>query len=225
MLRKSKMKWTEQMNKDILQCKKKPKEQTSSQNPPCNRNGRRKGYIEVAKELWDEKGYARLELKSRNLRDQASRLEKLQGCVMDGYGGDARAVNADEGQQRTLSAATVFDYSQERFEDEDQNTSENANFTTQSQSDLYITATQSSAFIWPVAGRIVHSHAENLLQDHIEVPGLFPSHEITSKPSCVHCRQRSNGVEIQNTYNKITTGGKTRSLPHIRKQEATSLSN
>ena len=95
MSRKPKMKWTEQMNKDILECKRKAKELTSSQNPPCNRNGRRKGYIEVMKELWDEKGYAHLELKSQNLRDQASRLEKLQGCVMDDYGEDARAVNAD----------------------------------------------------------------------------------------------------------------------------------
>ena len=178
------MKWTEQMNKDILECKRKAKELTSSQNPPCNRNGRRKGYIEVMKELWDEKGYAHLELKSQNLRDQASRLEKLQGCVMDDYGEDARAANADGGGQSALSAAADFDYSQESFGDEDQNTRENANFTTQSHSDLHITATQSPADIRPVAGRIVQSHAENLLQDHIEVPGLLPSHEITSKPSC-----------------------------------------
>lgn len=27
-------------------------------------NGRRKGYIEIMKELWDEKGYGHLELKS-----------------------------------------------------------------------------------------------------------------------------------------------------------------
>lgn len=39
------------------------------------------------------------------------------------------------------------------------------------------------------------THAENLLQDHIEVPGLFPSHKITSKPSCVHWGRRSDGVD------------------------------
>ena len=71
------MKWTAQRNKDILECKRKTKQLTSSQNPPCNRNDRRKGYIEVMRELWDEKGYAHLELKSQNLRDQASLLEKL----------------------------------------------------------------------------------------------------------------------------------------------------
>lgn len=212
MSRKPKMKWTEQMNKDILECKRKAKELTSSQNPPCNRNGRRKGYIEVMKELWDEKGYAHLELKSQNLRDQASRLEKLQGGVMDDYGEDARAVNADGGDQSALSAAADFDYSQESFGDEDQNTRENANFTTQSHSDLHITTTQSPADIRPVAGRVVQSHGENLLQDHIEVPGLLPSHEITSKPSCVHWGRRSDGVEmmlntssIDTAYNEITT--------------------
>ena len=39
-------------------------ELTTSQNLPCNRNGRRKGYVEVMKELWDGKGYIHFELKS-----------------------------------------------------------------------------------------------------------------------------------------------------------------
>ena len=55
---KPEMKWTEQTNEDILECKTKAVELASSQNPRSNRNGRRKGYIEVMKELWDEKGYA-----------------------------------------------------------------------------------------------------------------------------------------------------------------------
>ena len=70
--------------------------------------------------------------------------------------------------------------------------------------------------------RTVQSHAENLLQDHIEVPGLLPSHEITSKPSYVHWGRRSDGVEIMlNTssidtaYNEITTWRKNTFLvPH-----------
>ena len=86
---------------------------------------------------------------------------------------------------------------------------------------MHITATQSPADIRPVAGRTVQSHAENLLQDHIEVPGLLPSHEITSKPSYVHWG-RSDGVEIMlNTssidtaYNEITTWRKNTFLvPH-----------
>ena len=34
--RKPKVKWTEQMNKDVLECKKKAQELVSSENPPCN---------------------------------------------------------------------------------------------------------------------------------------------------------------------------------------------
>lgn len=136
---------------------------------------------------------------------------------MDDYVEDARAVNADGAYQSALSAAADFDYGQENFGDEDQNTSENANlanFTTLSYSDLHITATQSPEDRRSVAGRIVQSRAENLHQDHIEVPGLLPSHEITTKPSCVYWVRRSDGVEIMlNTssidtaYIDITTGG------------------
>ena len=52
--RKPKVKWTEQMNKDVLECKKKAQELVSSENPPCNENGRKRGYIDVMKELWDD---------------------------------------------------------------------------------------------------------------------------------------------------------------------------
>ena len=41
----------------------------SSNNPRYYTNGRKKGYIEVMKDLWEEKGYGYLELKSQNLRD------------------------------------------------------------------------------------------------------------------------------------------------------------
>ena len=45
----------------------------SSNIPPYYANGRKKGYfnIEEMKDLWEEKGYGYLELKSQNLRDQA----------------------------------------------------------------------------------------------------------------------------------------------------------
>ena len=48
----------------------------SSNNSSYYKNERKKGYIELIKDLWEEKGYGYLELKSENLRDQASRLEK-----------------------------------------------------------------------------------------------------------------------------------------------------
>lgn len=38
--RKLKVKWTEQINKHVLKCKKKVLELVSSENPPCNESGR-----------------------------------------------------------------------------------------------------------------------------------------------------------------------------------------
>ena len=81
--RKSKVKWTQQMNKDVLECKKKGQELVSSENPPCNENGRRRGHIDVMKQLWDNMEYKNLQLKSQNLRDQASRLEKIRNNGTD----------------------------------------------------------------------------------------------------------------------------------------------
>ena len=81
--RKSKVKWTQQMNKDVLECRKKGQELVSSENPPCNENGRRRGHIDVMKQLWDNMEYKNLQLKSQNLRDQASRLEKIRNNGTD----------------------------------------------------------------------------------------------------------------------------------------------
>ena len=76
MSRKSKrIKWTEEMNRDLLDCKKQAIESLSSESNP--HNGRRKGYIKPMTELWIGKGYGHLGLSGQNLRDQAARLEKL----------------------------------------------------------------------------------------------------------------------------------------------------
>ena len=48
--RKSKVKWTERMNNDILECKRKAKELVSSEKSPCNENGRKRGYVDIMKE-------------------------------------------------------------------------------------------------------------------------------------------------------------------------------
>ena len=74
------VKWSDRMNSDLLECKRRAKELTSSQDPLCNANGKKKGYIMVMKELWEQKGYGHLGLKGQNYRDQASRLEKAQEC-------------------------------------------------------------------------------------------------------------------------------------------------
>ena len=64
------------MNEDLLECKRKAQELITSSGAPVNANGRKKGYIEIMKNLWDAKGYGDLGLKPQNLPDQASRLKK-----------------------------------------------------------------------------------------------------------------------------------------------------
>ena len=103
--RKPKVKWTEQMNKDVLECKKKAQELVSSENPPCNENGRKRGYIEVMKELWDDIRYKNLQLKSQNLWDQASRLEKIRNNRTD-LSIRERSV---DGGMITITTATIDD--------------------------------------------------------------------------------------------------------------------
>ena len=50
-------KWTDQMNCDLLDCKKKSLVVTKSDKPPLKEDGRKKGYMQVMKELWEEMGY------------------------------------------------------------------------------------------------------------------------------------------------------------------------
>ena len=83
MSRKSKVKWTQQVNTDVFECKRKAQELVTSGNAPFNLNGRRKGYIEAMKELWEEKVYGILGIKGQYLRDQAARLEKNQDALME----------------------------------------------------------------------------------------------------------------------------------------------
>ena len=66
------------MNNDLLECKRKAQDLVVSNEAPRNKNGKKKGYIEVMALLWEEKGYKHLGIKSQNLRDQASRLEKIR---------------------------------------------------------------------------------------------------------------------------------------------------
>ena len=87
------------MNKDVLDCKRRAMEMISSGNPLRNENGRKSGYIEVMKRLWDEMGYENLGIKAQNLRDQAARLEGMQESSEDTTSQDSRATN-DLGNSR-----------------------------------------------------------------------------------------------------------------------------
>ena len=95
--RKPKVKWTNQMNNDVLECKRRAQELVASDSAPLNGNGRKKRCIEVLKQLWQEKGYGHLALKGQNLRDQASKLEKCQeGLVDESCVNGATGIRIDE---------------------------------------------------------------------------------------------------------------------------------
>ena len=77
------LKWSSDMISDLLECKKRAQELASSKEPARNTNGRKKGYMKILKERWDDLGYAGLNLTCQNLRDQAARMEKTMGNVRD----------------------------------------------------------------------------------------------------------------------------------------------
>ena len=96
-----KIKWTEQMNNDVLECKRQAKELISSQNPSRNENGKKKGYIEVMKQLWYDKGYGQLE--NDNVRNQAAKLEKMpeyaeESNIIDTSGNDTGEIDKESRQ-------------------------------------------------------------------------------------------------------------------------------
>ena len=64
------------MVKDLLACKEKALGLTNSDNPSLLRNGRKKGYMSIMKELWDDLGYGGLSLSAQNLRDHAAKGER-----------------------------------------------------------------------------------------------------------------------------------------------------
>ena len=73
------IKWTEDMTADLLICREKAMaehQRQSGQNiaPGC----RRKGYMELMRLSWEEKGYASLGLTAQNLRDKAAQLIRSQ---------------------------------------------------------------------------------------------------------------------------------------------------
>lgn len=79
---RGRLEWTEEMNTAVLECKKKALILVKSDQAPVLESGKKKGYMRVMKELWDDMGYEHMKLSSQNLRDQAARLEKSMGDVV-----------------------------------------------------------------------------------------------------------------------------------------------
>ena len=80
-LQSNRRKWTAVKNSDLLECKLEAKALANSENPPRKENGRKRGYMSIKKNLWEERGYAELQLSEQNLRDQAAKLEQTLGNV------------------------------------------------------------------------------------------------------------------------------------------------
>ena len=103
------------------------------------------GYIAVMTELWVEKGYEHLGIKSQNLWDQASRLEKMDDgigeiCATDATNGGV--ANADNiGDQSALGGIlrNLFMPPQQESEDFENgdNISQNANLNPANSLDLH----------------------------------------------------------------------------------------
>ena len=110
------------MNNDVLECKRRVQELVASDSAPLNRNVRKKGYIEVMKQLSEEKGYGHLALKGQNLRDQASRLEKCQeGLADESCVNGATVISIDESILPSGNSDTVFVEGNRNIEREDAN--------------------------------------------------------------------------------------------------------
>ena len=86
------------MNSDVLECKAKAKELTELQDPPRYADGKKRGYMSVLKELWDERGYFHLGLSELHLRNQAAYLERVMGNVQDTILRNAQGTESETGQ-------------------------------------------------------------------------------------------------------------------------------
>ena len=200
--RKLKVKWTEQMNKDILECKKKGQEVISSENPPCNENGRKRGYIDVMKELWDDMGYNNLQFKSQNLRDQASRLEKIRN-----NGTDLSIRERSVEDPGNITSTSEYS-SQENIENESQNNqnreSGNANSPTRG-----LNLHSAEPLQIPIESRVTMGDWPDVSDD---VPECLPTYATVNLPGSVNWGRNSDGgmitittATIDDAYNEVTT--------------------
>ena len=194
--RKSKVKWTEWMNNDMLECKKKAKELASSENPPCSESGRKRGYVDIMKELWDGMRYVQLGLKSQNLRDQAARLEKMTSNETAGT--VERYATKDANLSRTRSDCTTQDFAENESQSNQDVEGENGNSTV-IDLDLHMTGNEQGV----EERKDTIDNSSQVLND---VPGCLP------RKSAGRTQSYSDGEIItinssliDRAYNEITT--------------------
>ena len=207
------------MNGDVLECKRKAQELITSDRAPVNGNGRKKGYIEVMKDLWDAKGYGHLGLKPQNLRDQASTLEKIQEGSVDISLSNSRATSGfDEPMygSGTQSASNINRLDSADLFGLDVQTagsyeSRYANSQGTARSDLHKTSASVSTTEIPGDAELLEQ-AEQNDQNNECMPGCLPEHNVVDKPSMITWGIRSDGSLIviptsiiTDAYNEIVT--------------------
>lgn len=180
--RTKRMKWTEQMNLDCLDSKRKALDMIGSENPPLNENGKRRGYIKVMKELWDERGYEYLGLSCQNLRDQAARLEKTMGdtIVINSGNGIKENVETTEGSLNYGSSSG----SQHKSSSGSQHDIQFDDIIDNAIEDQYEDTMRS-----------LRSTSANS-QEGVTINTSLPEHEITEKPAIIKWGKDKNGVLI-----------------------------
>ena len=99
------------MNDDLLSCKRQAVAMTNSEQPPLEKNGRKKGYIKIVRVIWDAKGYGELGYTNQNLRNQAARIEEKS---LDGNSQRREEERMDSNSECQAIAATM---SQENSKD------------------------------------------------------------------------------------------------------------
>ena len=193
------------MNKDLLECKRKAQDLITSDRAPVNGNRRIKGYIEVMKDLWDAKGYGHLGLKYQNLRDQASRLEKIQEGSVD--------ITCSLSNSRAMSGIDEFMYSggtQSAFNIDhsgsadlfnlDAQTARNdqsryANSQETARSDLHMTSASVNTTEIPRDAELLEQTEQND-QDNERVLGCLQEHNSVDKPPMITWGIRRDGSLI-----------------------------
>ena len=79
--RTERLKWSSDVISDLLECKKRAQELASSEEPARNTNDRKKGYMKILKELWDDLGYAELKSNKKiTKKGKKNRIELLREC-------------------------------------------------------------------------------------------------------------------------------------------------
>ena len=101
--RAGRIRWSEQMNSHLLECKREAPLLAKSENPPVQDNGRRKGYMELMKELWDQMGHEDMGFTKQNLRDQAARLEKSLGSLISTITNGIKAKRGGDNAEGALN--------------------------------------------------------------------------------------------------------------------------